>query len=180
MYNTTLLCVEFIQTTGSLRGRAKSSRPRRQVKKDRRRSYRYVENVFAPTTQASSFVAGRSRRCCLDTLYKCRELSTDHPFLCKTKPILCVFHPKTPISRKNKPNSNPIQSQFNPKQTQFKPISKPNKPNSKSIHAGYGRGEGNEKTTNLEIYPLCILTSGKYNILISRKSVETISLKERI
>jgi len=37
---------EFIRMTGSLRGRAKSSRPRRQVKKARRRGFRHVENVF--------------------------------------------------------------------------------------------------------------------------------------
>jgi len=58
---TSLLVLEFIQIADScslppisvnlfscrgLRGRAKSPRPRRQVKKARRRSYRYVENVF--------------------------------------------------------------------------------------------------------------------------------------
>ena len=37
---------EFIRMTGSLRGRAKSSRPRRQVKNARRRGFRHVENVF--------------------------------------------------------------------------------------------------------------------------------------
>jgi hypothetical protein len=37
---------EFIRSTCLLRGRAKSQRSRRQVKKDRRRSYCYVENVF--------------------------------------------------------------------------------------------------------------------------------------
>ena len=46
MNNVTILSLEFIRTTVSLRGRAKSPRPRRQVKKARRRSYRYVENVF--------------------------------------------------------------------------------------------------------------------------------------
>jgi hypothetical protein len=38
--------LEFIQTTRSSRGRAKSQRPKRQVKKARKRSYCYVENVF--------------------------------------------------------------------------------------------------------------------------------------
>ena len=38
--------LEFIRITCSSRGRAKSPRSRRQVKKDRRRSYYYVENVF--------------------------------------------------------------------------------------------------------------------------------------
>ena len=65
-------------------------------------------------------------RCFL--LYNCREHSTNHPFLCKTKPNLLLFSLKTMISRKNKPNSNPIQSQFNPKQTQLKPIQTQFKP----------------------------------------------------
>ena len=66
--STSLLDLEFIQITCSSRGRAKSLRPRRQVKKARRRSYRYVENVFAPTTQESGFTAGRNRAGYLDTL----------------------------------------------------------------------------------------------------------------
>jgi len=37
---------EFIRMTGSLRGRAKSSRPRRQVKNAARSGFRHVENVF--------------------------------------------------------------------------------------------------------------------------------------
>ncbi len=37
---------EFIRMTSSLRGRAKSSRPRRQGKNARRRGFRHVENVF--------------------------------------------------------------------------------------------------------------------------------------
>ena len=46
MNNVTPKNLEFIQITRSSRGRAKSMRPRRQVKKDRRHSCRYVENVF--------------------------------------------------------------------------------------------------------------------------------------
>ena len=46
MNNETLKNLEFIQTTGSSRGRAKRPRSRRQVKKARRRSLSYVENVF--------------------------------------------------------------------------------------------------------------------------------------
>jgi hypothetical protein len=46
MNKSTLSDLEFIQITCSSRGREKSLRPRRQVKKARRRSYRYVENVF--------------------------------------------------------------------------------------------------------------------------------------
>jgi hypothetical protein len=38
--------IEFVRITCSLRGRAKRSRPRRQVKKAHRRSQSYVENVF--------------------------------------------------------------------------------------------------------------------------------------
>ena len=46
MNNVTKSALEFIQITRLSRGRAKSPRPRRQVKKDRKRSYCYVENVF--------------------------------------------------------------------------------------------------------------------------------------
>ncbi|MHC4243785.1 MAG: hypothetical protein ACYSU4_15375, partial [Planctomycetota bacterium] len=38
---------------------------------------------FWPTTQASGFAAGRSRACYLDTLYNCRELSTNQTFYAK-------------------------------------------------------------------------------------------------
>ena len=46
MNNCTLLNLEFIRTTCSSRGRAKRPRPRRQVKKDRKRTLSYVENLF--------------------------------------------------------------------------------------------------------------------------------------
>ena len=60
--------LELIRITGSLWGRAKSSRPRRQAKNARRRGFLHVENVFSPTTQASGFAAGRNRAGYLDRL----------------------------------------------------------------------------------------------------------------
>jgi len=57
---------------------------------------------------------------CSDTLYlyKCRENSTNHPFLCKTNPIFPGFSPENDDFTKKqtqfKPNSNPIQSQTKP------------------------------------------------------------------
>ena len=109
--------LEFIQITRLLRGRAKSPRPRRQVKKDRRRSYCYVENVF-----------GRQRR---------------HRAL-QPAAVECVVWIHSII--KNKPNFSPFFTQkqrfhkkTNPIQTQSNPIlaqksmcnwkAKPNKPN---------------------------------------------------
>ena len=68
--------LELLQITGSLRGRAKSSRPRRQAKNARRRGLLHVENVF-----------GRQRRhralqpAAIERVIWIRSL------LCKTNPI---------------------------------------------------------------------------------------------
>jgi len=59
-----------------------------------------------------------------------------------------------------KANSNPIKANFGPKSR----VSKPNKAKTNPIVARYGQGKAYEKTTNFEIYPLCIQTSDKYNM----------------
>ena len=108
---------EFIRMTGSLRGRAKSSRPRRQVKNARKRGFRHVENVF-----------GRQRRhralqpAAIERVIWIHSFMQNKPNFRKVKMNINVFPTKDYRKndafavQKNKPNSN-----------QSKPISKPNK-----------------------------------------------------
>jgi len=48
------------------------------------------------------------------SLYICREASTNPPFLCKTNPNYAVFSPKTAILPKNEPKTNPIKPKTKP------------------------------------------------------------------
>ena len=112
--------LEFIQTTRSSGGRARSTKPRRQVKKARKhheaRGPGHETRVWRHSTPVENV----------------RQIDY---FLCKTNPIFTCCSPKTMIVLKNKPNSKPIQTQNKPnfgpktrinyenkpKQTQFKP-----------------------------------------------------------
>ena len=106
--------LEFIRTTCSSRGRAKSPRPRRQVKKDRRRSYCYVENVFGRQRRHRALQPAAVEwvvRIHSTRVEKIRQIT---PFYAKQTQFFPVINLKMMISLKNKPNSNPIQSQTNP------------------------------------------------------------------
>ncbi len=106
---------EFIRMTDSLRGRAKSSRPRRQAKNARRRGLRHVENVFGRQ---------RSHRALQPAAIE--RVIGIHSFM-QNKPNLLdaqmdVTSVKTKNyeqitmnnANKNKANTKPIQSQSNP------------------------------------------------------------------
>jgi len=98
--------LEFIQITRSSRGQAKSQRPRRQVKKDRRRSCCYVENVF-----------GRQRRHRALQPAAVEGVVWIHSII-KNKPNFShFFTQKHRFNRK----TNPIQTQF---KTNFGPLSR--------------------------------------------------------
>ena len=121
---TSLLDLEFIQMTCSLRGRAKSPRPRRQVKKARRRSLSYVENVFG--RQHRHWVlqpAAVELVVWIDStiVENIRQINL---FL-QNKPNFPHFSPENVCLTKKqsqfKANSNPIKADFNAKQSQFKP-----------------------------------------------------------
>jgi len=119
--------LELLPINGSLRGRAKSSRPRRQGQNCRRRSQSYVEDDFDPTTQASGFAAGRSRAGLRDTLLNMQnepnlKNSQINVSLSKTKD----YENKCPSEhQKNEPNlwkTNPIHAQgISGKLPQFMP-----------------------------------------------------------
>ena len=104
---------EFIRMTGSLRGRAKSSRPRRQVKNARRRGFRHVENVF-----------GRQRRHRALQPAAIERVIWIHSFM-QNKPnfldaqmnvtsLITVEYENIANSKlgENKPNTNPIKPNF--------------------------------------------------------------------
>ncbi len=101
MNTFTLTDLELLQITGSLRGRAKSSRTRRQAKNARRRGLLHVENVF-----------GRQRRHRALQPAAIERGIWIRSQLCKTNPICAFFRPKTAIMRKNKPKTNPIKPNF--------------------------------------------------------------------
>ena len=141
MYNTTILCLEFIQTTGSLRGRAKSSRPRRQVKKNRRRSYRYVENVFGRQHRHRAlqpeFTLDVSLLACLSGVVEC-VVWIHSPIImyfyiganyAKQSQFCAFFTRKSRFYEK----TNPIQTQFKANKAKNKPNKAKFKPNSKPI-----------------------------------------------
>jgi len=110
--------LELLPITFSLRGRAKSSRTRRQGQNCRRRSQSYIEDDFDPTIQESSFAAGRSRAGCWDTLKNMQN----EPNFKNTKMNLNLFKTKKyeknqPFARRqNEPNSNPIYDKMNNEQ----------------------------------------------------------------
>jgi hypothetical protein len=132
MNNETLKNLEFIRTTGSLRGRAKRPRPRRQVKKARRRSLSYVESVF-----------GRQRRhralqpVAVELVVWIHSTKVENirqiNFFMQNKPNFPHFSLENDDCAKKqtqyKPNSNPIKANFGPKIR----VAKPNKPKTKPI-----------------------------------------------
>jgi len=69
----------------------------------------------------------------VEILYKCRETSTNPPFLCKTNPIFLHFSTKNNDSTKKqtqyKANSKPNKANFGPKTK----VGNENKPNSKLV-----------------------------------------------
>ena len=106
--------LEFIQTTRLSRGRAISPRPRRQVKKDRKHSLSYVENVFGRQRRHRALQPAAVEwvvRIHSTRVEKIRQIT---PFYAKQTQFFPVINLKMMISLKNKPNSNPIQSQTKP------------------------------------------------------------------
>ena len=104
MNNLSLKSLEFIQITCSLRGRAKSPRPRRQVKKDRRRSYCYIENVFCRQRRHRALQSAA-----VEWVVWIHSIIKNKPNFSAYFTWKWRFHKKT----------NPIQTQFKPNQSQF-------------------------------------------------------------
>jgi len=82
----------------------------------------HVENVFAPTTQASGFAAGRNREGHLDTL------------IMQNKANFMRFSPENNDFTKKQTQFKPNLTQFKPNLSQFKPNSKPIKANSMKLN----------------------------------------------
>ena len=121
--------LECLQILISSRGRAKSPRPRRQVKKDRRRSYRYVENVFGRQRWYRALqpaAIGRSIWIHSTNVENIRQIT---PFYAKQSQFYAFFTPKRRFHEK----TNPIQTQFKANITQNKPNLSQFKPKTKPI-----------------------------------------------
>jgi hypothetical protein len=115
--------LEFIRTTCSSRVRAKRPRPRRQVKKARKRSSSYVENVFGRQRRHRALQpAAVELVVWIDSTYV-ENIRQINLFL-QNKPNFPHFSPENEDFAKKqsqfKPNFGPISRVSKAKQTQFK------------------------------------------------------------
>ncbi len=117
---------EFIRMTGSLRGRAKSSRPRRQVKNARRRGFRHVENVFGRQRSHRALPPAAIERVIgIHSFMQNKPNFPDTQMNVSYVLTMDYVNIRLRSRRQNKPNSKPIQTQSNPIQSQFKANSNP-------------------------------------------------------
>jgi hypothetical protein len=118
MNNETPKKLEFIQTTRSSRGRAKSPRPRRQVKKDRKRSCCYVENIFcrqrrhlALQTAAVEWVVW---------IHSTNKFVRIFNLFMQNEPKFPRFSPKNDDLIKKRTQTNPNKPNTKPKKANFR------------------------------------------------------------
>jgi len=128
--------LEFIRTTGSSRDRAKRPRPRRQVKKARKRSSSYVENVFGRQRRHRALQPAAVELVVWIDSTIVENIRQIRLFL-QNKPNFPHFSPEnedfTKKQTQYKANSNPIKANFGPKIR----VAKPNKANSNPISKNF-------------------------------------------
>jgi hypothetical protein len=97
--------LEFIRTTCSLRGRAKRPRPRRQVKKDRRHSLSYVENVFGRQRRHRALQPAAVEW--VVRIHSTNKFVRNFQQIMQNEPKFPHFSPKNNDSRKKRTQTNP-------------------------------------------------------------------------
>jgi len=137
--------------TGSLRGRARSSRPRRQVKNAARSGFRHVENVFGRQRSHRSLQPAAIER--VIGIHSIMQNKPNFPRFCAKNSLL-----------------EEKQTQFKPNRTQFQPTCAENKPNQTQF-----------QTRHLLINPMetkLLIFTIKNSLTALRNSVECLFLPD--